>query len=112
MSRKKHKLESFSLSRVLRSESRSTEDFEVMLNNLTLEEVIGLKLEVSSRVINHKLYGLKIFNRIKKICRDAVVNYALSASKTQKEASMFLGMTHKQFYYHLKRLDLMEDDQD
>ena len=38
-----------SLSRELRKNGKTTEEFEVMLNSLSLEEVIGLKLELATR---------------------------------------------------------------
>ena len=36
----------YSLRKKLHREKRTTDDFETMLHNLTLEEVIGLKLEL------------------------------------------------------------------
>tara|TARA_R110002051_G_C8387759_1_gene446243 strand:- start:204 stop:536 length:333 start_codon:yes stop_codon:yes gene_type:complete len=108
MQKKPNNLKYFSLSKHLREESKSCQEFEVMLNNLTLEEIIGLKLEVAARSVNHRLYGLKIFNRIKKICKDAVVKYALCATKSKNEAALFLGISHKQLYYYLSTNDLIK----
>ena len=34
----------YSISKKLKKERKSTEEFEVMLNNLSLEEIIALKL--------------------------------------------------------------------
>ena len=42
------KNEKYNLSRKLRQEGRINETFEITLANLTLEEVIGLKLQLSS----------------------------------------------------------------
>jgi len=52
----------YSISNKLRKEKRSHEEFEIMLNSLTLEEVIGLKLELASRNIANRLYGLPIWS--------------------------------------------------
>ena len=41
----------YSLSKKLRREKKSNDQFEVMLSQLTLEEVIGLKLELASKEI-------------------------------------------------------------
>ena len=38
----------YSLSKKLRRENRSNDEFEVMIGQLTLEELIGLKLELAS----------------------------------------------------------------
>ena len=70
-----------SFSRKLRQEGKSSEVFEIMLSTLTLEEVIGLKLECASRLTNGKLYGFnsrtnelsrmgrRSFNRWTRSCR-------------------------------------------
>ena len=46
----------YSLRNKLKREKKITDDFEVMLYSLTLEEVIGLKLELAASHINNKLY--------------------------------------------------------
>ena len=43
----------YSLSNKLKKESRSHDEFEVMLNNLSLEEIIGLKLELAARSVGN-----------------------------------------------------------
>ena len=108
---KQSKIKNYSLSKTLREESKSNEEFEIMLSNLTLEELIGLKLEVSGRAVKHKLYGLRIYDRIGKICRNGIFKYAISAAQSKKEASMFLGMTMKQLNYYIRREKLFEDEQ-
>ena len=41
----------YSLSKKLRRENKSNDEFEVMISQLTLEELIGLKLELASKVL-------------------------------------------------------------
>ena len=41
----------YSVSKKLQRESKSTDEFEVMLNNLSLEEVIALKLELAAKSV-------------------------------------------------------------
>ena len=50
----------YSLSNKLKKESRSHDEFEVMLNNLSLEEIIGLKLELAAKAAGGYLYGIPI----------------------------------------------------
>jgi hypothetical protein len=45
----------YSLRKKLHREKKTTDDFEAMLHSLTLEEVIGLKLELAASHINNKL---------------------------------------------------------
>ena len=95
----------YSLINKLREENKSSEEFEVMLNSLTLEELIGLKLELASKVFGGKSYGLPIWSSMKEIVQDAVLKYALSACKTKREAARFLGMKRQNFNNLLKKYD-------
>ena len=52
MSKEKTDVKYFSISKKLKRERRITEEFEVMLNNLSLEEIIALKLELASKILN------------------------------------------------------------
>ena len=104
--RKRHgKNKYYSLAKKLRREERSTDEFEIMLSQLTLEEVIGLKLELASKVFGGKSYGLPIWRSMKEIVQDAVLKYALSACKTKREAARFLGMRRQNFNNLLKKYD-------
>jgi len=93
----------YSLSKKLRQEEKINNDFEVMLSNLTLEEVIGLKMELSSKPVNNRLYGLPIWNNLTDVVRDAILKYAYSSTRTQMEAMRFLGLTADQFQKLKKR---------
>ena len=93
----------YSLSKKLRQEEKINNDFESMLSNLTLEEVIGLKMELSSKPVNNRLYGLPIWKNLTNIVKDAIFKYAYSATRTQMEAMRFLGLTADQFQKLKKR---------
>jgi len=93
----------YSLSKKLRQEEKINNDFEAMLSNLTLEEVIGLKMELSSKPVNNRLYGLPIWNNLTDVVRDAILKYAYSSTRTQMEAMRFLGLTADQFQKLKKR---------
>jgi len=95
----------YSLVNKLKKEDKITEEFEIMLNNLSLEEVIGLKLELASRVFGGKSYGLPIWKSMKEITQDAVLKYALSTCRTKKEAARFLGLKHQNFNKIVKKYD-------
>tara|TARA_R110000824_G_scaffold220429_2_gene407586 strand:+ start:808 stop:1173 length:366 start_codon:yes stop_codon:yes gene_type:complete len=89
---------SYSLVRKLNKEGKITEEFEVMLNSLSLEEVIGLKLELASAAVNNKLFGLSLWYGMPFIAREAVFKYALSATRTKTECMNFLGLKQKHYY--------------
>ena len=87
----------YSLSKKLRQEKKSNDEFEIMLASLSLEEVIGLKLELSTKPVNNRLYGLPIWFNLTDIVRDAIFKYAYSATRTQVEAMRFLGLRPDKF---------------
>ena len=91
------KTKKYNLSRKLRQEGRISEAFEITLANLTLEEVIGLKLQLSSQPVGNRLYGFPLWYAMPYIVKDALLKYACSATKTKGEAMRFLGLRPKDF---------------
>ena len=100
----------FSISRKLRSEGKISEEFEVMLNNLSLEELISLKLELASKIMRGNLFGFPIIKAMPSITRDALITFALSATKNLSEAASLLGITIQELKKY--NLDSMETDRD
>ena len=99
----KGKNQNYSLLNHLRGENKITEEFEILLSALTLEEVIAVKLELASKCFGFKLYGLPIFKSVKEIVNDALLKFALSASRSKKEAAGMLGMSPKDLRTYLKK---------
>ena len=81
-----------SLSNTLRKEGKSSEAFEIMLSALTLEEVIGLKLECSMKLTNGKLYGFNLWSKIVDIANEALYNAVISVTDTNAEIRRILGV--------------------
>lgn len=96
----------YSICRKLRRENKSSDEFEVMLNNLSLEEVIALKLELSSKTVGGYLYGLPLWDTLPLIIKDAVLKYGVSATRTQAEAARFLGLNKDRLYKLVKKFDI------
>ena len=95
-----------SLSKKLQKENKSTDEFEVMLNNLSLEEVIGLKLELAAKAAGGMLYGLPIWYSLRNVTNDAVLKYAYSATSTKMEAARFLGLDKNRFNQLVKKYQI------
>tara|TARA_Y100000296_G_scaffold84005_1_gene116229 strand:- start:704 stop:1084 length:381 start_codon:yes stop_codon:yes gene_type:complete len=98
----------YSLSKKLRNEQRSNDEFEVTLSRLTLEEVIGLKLELASKTIGGRLFGMPIWYSLHTIVQDAVLKYVVSASRTHGEAARYLGL-HEISYQKLRKKHNIDD---
>ncbi len=97
-----------SLSRKLRKERKSNEAFEIMLSALTLEEIIGLKLECASRLTSGKLYGFNLWSNIVDITKEALYNAVISITSTNKEASRVLGITTQTFKSLKRKYNIKE----
>ena len=92
------KNKNYSISKKLRKERKSNEEFVIMLANLTLEELIALKLELSTKSISNRMYGFPIWHSLHNIVQDAVFKYAYSATRTKSEAMRFLGLQENWFH--------------
>ena len=100
---KKSKTKYYSLINKLKKENKINEEFEAIVSNLTLEDLIALKLELSTRPVKNRLYGLPIWNNLVRITQEAVLKYAISATRTQGEAMRFLGLRPDKFQKLKKR---------
>jgi len=101
--KKTNNIENYSLSRKLKREGKTTEEFEIIFNSLSLEEIIGLKLELASKLFGNKLYGMPIWRSTKEIVQSAMIKYIISASKTKSQAARFLGLDTKDFRTYVKK---------
>ena len=95
----------YSIANKLRREGKSNEDFEIMLAFLPLEDIIALKLELASKPVNNRLYGLEIWKSLPYIARDAAMKFVLSASRSKREARRFLGLPALEFEKRLTRYE-------
>jgi hypothetical protein len=89
--------EDISLSKKLRNEGKSSEAFEIMLSALTLEEILGLKIESASRLTNGKMYGFNLWSNVVDITKEALYNAVISITNTNKEATRILGINEQTF---------------
>ena len=96
----------YSFRNKLKKEKKLNDSFESILNTLTLEEIIALKLELSSSYINNRLYNIPIYYNLIYIVREAVLNYALSATRTKADAARFLGIDESTFKSELKKFNI------
>lgn len=87
----------------LREQNKSNELFEIMLSNLTLEEIISLKFELLTKTVGKTLYGLPIWRSIEYIVKEAILQYALAVNSSRIKTISFLGLEKKYFYKYLVR---------
>jgi len=96
----------YSIANKLKSEGKINEKFEVILSSLTLEEIIGLRLELAAKTVNYKLYGLNLWSTIPDIVRDGILKYVFSAARTKGEMASFLGLDKSVLKKLLKKYNI------
>lgn len=96
----------------LKKEKRIDEVFLSRINQLTLEELIAIKLESAARFINHKLYGFPIWKSISHVCKEAILMFALSSTRSINDAASFLGISQKDFKDNLKKYEILLDKEE
>lgn len=95
-----------SVSHKLRTEGKSSDEFEAMLNSLTLEDIIALRLELAARPSGGKLYGLFLWKKLPDLIKEAVLKAAMSITSTKKDAYRLLGINEKTLNAILKRYEV------
>lgn len=81
----------------LKKEGRINEDTINSISEMTLEEIIGVKLELSAKETNGKLYNLPIWYTMPNICRDACLQFAFSYCSTKSDMASLLGIPYEYF---------------
>tara|TARA_R110002020_G_C16016168_1_gene751569 strand:- start:63 stop:434 length:372 start_codon:yes stop_codon:yes gene_type:complete len=103
---RRSKTKYYSIISKLRKEKKITKDFEILVSGLPLEDLIALKLELSTRSVSNRLYGLPIWDNMHRITQEAVLKYAVSATRTQGEAMRFLGLRYKYFNVLMRKYNI------
>ena len=87
----------------LRDQNKLNDSLLVLVSNLTLEDIIAIKLELSCDLINNRLYGFDIWRNSNKIVQEAILKFAISTTKSKKDAARFLGLTYSDFKKAIKK---------
>ena len=97
------KYSKYSIINKLKSEDKITDDTLNNINNVSLEDLIAIKLELSTRYLCGKFYGLPIWRLTRHAVTDALLKTALSIARTKKEAARFLGVDYMEFNRYIKK---------
>ncbi len=95
-----------SLINKLTHEGIISSDLLVLINTLTLEDIIAIKLELSCSQVNNRLYGLDLWNKACYIIKDGLLKFAISTTQSKKDAARFLGLTYLDFKNQLKNYNI------
>ena len=81
----------------LKDQNKVNDNLLTCINNLSIEDLIAIKFELSASHINNRLYGFDIWHRSNYIIKEAIIKFAISATKSKKDAARFLGLTYQEF---------------
>lgn len=80
-----------SISHKLKVEKGINKEFEILLNSLSIEEILSLKLELMCKLLNGK-FCFPLYHILDSVVKESVLNFAESSKKTQKEICLMLGI--------------------
>lgn len=101
MSRKNHNKNT--LISELKKEGRINEEFLDTLSEFTIEELVTLKLEVSTRMFNGKLYNILLWYNIPYIIRESLLDFVDRNCKTKMDMANTLGIPYENFIQIYKK---------
>jgi hypothetical protein len=87
----------------LKREGRINEDVLNVVSDLTLEELVSVKLELSAKLLNGKLYNLPLWYTLPYIIRESLLNFVNRNCKTKVDMSNTLGIPYEQFIQIYKK---------
>ena len=101
--RKATKYEQYSIIDKLRNEGNITNNTLNDIDILALEDLIAVKLELSTRYTCGKFFGMPLWKVTRHTVVDALLKTGLSIAKTKKEAARFLGIDYMDFNRYIKK---------
>jgi len=96
-------VENYSIIKKLDKEAKINKAFLNTINNISLEDLIAIKLELSTRYLCGKFYGMPLWKITRYTVVDALLKTGLSIAKTKKEAARFLGIDYMDFNKYIKK---------
>ena len=95
-----------SLLRKLRKEKKINKEVELLLINLTIEDLIALKLELAAQHVKGKFFGFPIYAATKQMVKEALIKFALSSTTSHKKAAFMLGLSLSELKRYIKKYDI------
>ena len=101
------KYESYSIINKFKTEKKITNSTLNDINNISLEDLVAIKLELSTRYLCGKFYGMPLWRITRHTVTEALLKTALSIARTKKEAARFLGIDYMELNRYIKKYDII-----
>lgn len=102
----KSEIDNYNYRKKLLNEGKIDQDFLNKIKNVTIEELLYLKLESISTSFNGKLIGIPINKFLPDICKEAITLFAVSRGKNKRDISNILGINMSNLNKALKKYNL------
>ena len=90
----------------LKDADKVNDELLSLISGLSLEDLIAVKLELACNHLNNRLYGFSIWGQTARITKEAVLKFAISTTKSKKDAARFLGITYLDLKKILKKFEI------
>jgi hypothetical protein len=81
----------------LRQKGKINSEFLDKVSELTLEELVAIKIELSAKMISGKLYNFPIWYSMPYIVREGLLNFVHRNCKSKADMSNTLGLPYENF---------------
>ena len=78
------------------------------IDSMTLEDLIAVKLELSAKHINNKLYAFNLLSNTNRLVKEAIIKFAISATQSKMDAARFLGIDYEGLRKLVNEYDLQD----
>jgi len=108
MNNKNHNTTTLNKSVILKLQDSGKVNDELLslISGLSLEDIIAVKLELACNHVNNRLYGFSIWSQSARITKEAILKFAISTTKSKKDAARFLGITYLDLKKVLKKFEI------
>jgi len=102
----------YSLIKKYKEKGLINDEFLSLLNHISLEDLVALKLESVIRLCNGKFFGFPLYHSLKSVVEKSVTNIAASVCPTKKQAALFLGVLDVKLRDIYKKHDINDNFKD
>jgi len=101
--------DSYSIIKSLKNKGKINNNFLSTVDNVSLEDLVAIKLELAVKAAGGYLYGMPIMNSTYNIVKEGVYKFAMSCTSTKLEAARVLGINIENFESRIKKNKVKEE---
>jgi hypothetical protein len=90
----------------LTQKGKISNELLILISNLTLEDLIAIKIELSCAHLKNRLYGLDMWKKMSYITKEALLRVAVSCTTSYSEGARFLGITLDSYKKNLEKFNV------